>query len=142
MRKARNDLLAQARAIRAATQTAARYLPNEAALAQPLALYDEWSGESVTYELNDIRRHGGLLYRCLIPHTSQAAWTPTAAPSLWTRIADPKEAWPDWIQPAGSHNAYTKGDKVSHGGKRWISAVDANVWEPGAEGVTQWAEAE
>ncbi len=137
MRKARNDLLAQARAIRAATQTAARYLPNEAALAQPLALYDEWNGEGVAYAAGDIRARGADLYRCLIAHTSQATWTPEDSPSLWTRIADPAQEWPEWMQ-----NAYAKGDKVSHGGKRWISAVDANVWEPGAEGVTQWAEAE
>lgn len=37
----------------------------------------------------------------------------------------------------GAHDAYSKGSKVSHKGKNWISNLDANVWEPG---VTGWTE--
>ena len=135
----RTDLLAQARAIRAATQTAARYLPDEVAYAQPLALYDVWSGAGVAYVVGDIRRDGGQLYRCVTAHTSQASWTPADTPALWTRIADPAQEWPEWIAPTGAHNAYAQGDKVSHGGRHWISDADNNVWEPGVSG---WTEAE
>lgn len=57
-----------------------------------------------------------------------------------TRIADPAQEWPEWIQPTGAHNAYAKGAKVTHAGKRWISDVDANTWEPGVYGWTEHIE--
>lgn len=136
----RNDLVEQAQAIRAGMQSLARTAPDAVLLAQPMAMYDEWSAESVAYEVNDIRQYNGLLYRCVQAHTSQATWTPEAAASLWTRIADPAQEWPEWIQPTGAHNAYALGAKVSHAGKHWISDVDANVWEPGVYGWTEQAE--
>lgn len=136
----RTDLVEQAQAIRAGMQALARTAPDAVLLAQPMAMYDEWSAESVAYVLDDIRQYNGLLYRCVQAHTSQATWTPEAAASLWTRIADPTQEWPEWIQPTGAHNAYAKGDKVSHNGKHWISDVDANVWEPGVYGWTEQAE--
>ena len=77
------------------------------------------------------------LYRCLEAHTSQDDWAPGTAPSLWVAISDPAEEWPEWRQPAGAHDAYAKGAKVSHNGKRWVSDVDGNTWEPGAYGWTQ-----
>ena len=43
-----------------------------------------WSGASVAYKAGDLVTYQGKTYRCLTAHTSQAAWTPTAAPSLWT----------------------------------------------------------
>ena len=45
--------------------------------------------------------------------------------------------FPEWRQPTGAHDAYSKGDKVSHNGKHWVSDVDGNVWEPGVYG---WSE--
>lgn len=44
------------------------------------------------------------------------------------------EEWPEWIQPTGAHDAYTKNAKVSHKSKKWVSTTDANVWEPGVSG--------
>lgn len=44
------------------------------------------------------------------------------------------QGYPAWKQPTGGHDAYKKGDKVSHKNKNWVSTVDANVWEPGAYG--------
>lgn len=137
----RNDLVEQAQAIRAGMQALARTASDAVLLAQPMAMYDEWSADSVAYTLNDIRQYNGLLYRCVQAHTSQESWTPEAAPSLWTRIADPAQEWPEWIQPTGAHNAYAQGAKVSHNGKHWISDVGANVWEPGVYGWTEQAEA-
>ena len=32
------------------------------------------------------------------------------------------------------------GDKVSHNGKHWVSAVDNNVWEPSEAVPTLWME--
>ena len=136
----RTDLVEQAQAIRAGMQALARTASDAVLLAQPIAMYDEWSADSVAYTLNDIRQYNGLLYRCVQAHTSQATWTPEDAPSLWTRIADPAQEWPEWIQPTGAHNAYAQGAKVSHNGKHWISDVDANVWEPGVYGWTEQTE--
>lgn len=136
----RTDLVEQAQAIRAGMQALARTAPDAVLLVQPMAMYDEWSADSVAYTLNDIRQYNGLLYRCVQAHTSQATWTPEDAPSLWTRIADPAQEWPEWIQPTGAHNAYAQGAKVSHNGKHWISDVGANVWEPGVYGWTEQAE--
>ena len=136
----RNDLVEQAQAIRAGMQALARTAPDAVLLVQPMAMYDEWSADSVAYTLNDIRQYNGLLYRCVQAHTSQATWTPEDAPSLWTRIADPAQEWPEWIQPTGAHNAYAQGAKVSHAGKHWVSNVANNVWEPGVYGWTEQAE--
>lgn len=124
--------------VKEAARVAQRYIPDEVALTTPAVLFDAWSADGVAYVKGDIRQYDGLLYRCIQAHTSQSDWTPSAAVSLWTRIADPTQEWPEWIQPAGAHDAYVKGAKVSHNGKHWISTADANVWEPGAYG---WEEA-
>lgn len=124
--------------VKEAARVAQRYIPDEVALTTPAVLFDAWSADGVAYVKGDIRQYDGLLYRCIQAHTSQSDWTPSAAVSLWARIADPTQEWPEWIQPAGAHDAYTKGAKVSHNGKHWISTADANVWEPGAYG---WEEA-
>ena len=70
-------------------------------------------------------------------HTSQTAWTPESAPSLFAKvlISDP-ETIPEWIQP-DSTNPYQTNDKVTHNGATWISTIDNNVWEPGAYGWTK-----
>lgn len=57
--------------------------------------------------------------------------------SLWTPVSDPAEEWPEWSQPVGAHDAYSKDAKVSHNGKHWTSTVDSNVWEPGVYGWTE-----
>lgn len=111
-------------------------LPDETAIKVP-ELFPVWQA-GVSYAAGARRSYDGLLYKCLQAHTSQADWTPDVAVSLWTRIADPAEEWPEWIQPTGAHDAYAKGDKVSYDNKHWISAVDNNVWAPGVYG---WDEA-
>ena len=42
--------------------------------------------------------------------------------------------WPEWVQPTGAHDAYAKGSQVTHNGERYVSRIDANVWEPGVFG--------
>ena len=91
--------------------------------------YPYFAGERVTYE--------GSYYRCIQNHTSQSDWAPDVAVSLWVSISDPSEEYPEWKQPAGAHDAYSKGDKVSHNDKHWISDVDNNVWEPSVYGWTE-----
>lgn len=89
------------------------------------------------YQTGDRVQYNGLLYKCLQAHTAQSDWTPDVAVSLWVRVDDPSIEYPEWRQPQGSHDAYQKGDKVSHNGKHWQSDVDGNVWEPGVYG---WSE--
>lgn len=120
-------------------RTAASGTTDEKAILAP-ELFDRWNAESVAYAVGDRVRYGDLLYKCLTAHTSQESWTPDAAPSLWVRIDDPAIEWPEWRQPQGSTDAYAKGAKVSHNGKRWISDLDANVWEPGVSGWTEYTE--
>ena len=104
---------------------------------QGIELFDPWAADT-DYVTGDRRRHEGLLYKCLMNHTSQPSWTPDVSPSLWVRVDDPSQEWPEWVQPLGSTDAYAKGAKVSHNEKHWISDVDGNVWEP----PTMWTEAE
>lgn len=42
--------------------------------------------------------------------------------------------WPEWVQPTGAHDAYAKGSQVTHHGEKYVSQIDANVWEPGVFG--------
>ena len=113
--------------------TAQFVVPDDIALTIP-DIYPEWSADSVAYKLNEKVRYNDLLYKCLTAHTSQASWTPTDAPSLWVRIDDPAEEWPEWRQPTGATDAYPKGAKVSHNSKHWVSNTENNVWEPGVYG--------
>ena len=96
-------------------------------------LYPDWR-EDTPYTTGYRVLHGGILYRCLQDHVSQASWTPTDAPSLWARVLIPDpEVIPEWVQP-DSTNPYMRGDKVTHNGQTWVSTVDGNVWEPGVYG--------
>lgn len=130
---------AQARALRQAIVTASASLSDEEALSAPM-MFDKWK-EDTAYSAGNRVRYEGILYKCLQAHTSQTTWNPADAVSLWARVLIPDpEVIPEWIQP-DSTNPYMKGDKVTHNGKTWESAVDNNVWEPGAVGTeTLWIE--
>ena len=124
--------LEAAKVVRAAMDAAAAALTDEQAL-KAAAIYPAWSAED-TYDAGERVRFGGALYKCLQGHTAQADWTPTAAPSLWTKVLTSETGEPlPWEQP-DSTNPYMKGDKVTHGGKTWVSTLDNNVWEPGVYG--------
>lgn len=112
-------------------------LTDEQALDIPY-IFDEWDPNGVEYE-KDVSRvqYEGYLWKCLQSHTSQISWNPKDANSLWVRIDDPAEEWPEWRQPEGAHDAYAKGAKVTHNKKHWTSDVDNNVWEPGVYGWTE-----
>ena len=101
---------------------------------EAVELFPAWNGNGHTYEAGDRCRYNGLLYKTLQAHTSQPDWTPETATSLFVRVDDPAEKWPEWRQPTGAQDAYTQGAKVSHNEKHWISDVDSNVWEPGVYG--------
>lgn len=127
-----NNIVEQAREIRRQTTEAAHSLTDEAAL-NSLLLFDEWStfvGRSVAVKQRV--RHGGLLYECVQAHAPLDNWQPDITPALWKRVS--VEAFPEWIQPLGGHDSYEQDSKVSHNGKKWVSTIDGNVWEPGVYG--------
>lgn len=121
-----------ARAYRAKLDGLISTAADEAALSA-VAVFPAWQPEG-NYAGGDRVRYGGALYRCLQSHAAQSDWTPDAAVSLWVEITDPTIEWPDWTQPEGAHDARPLGDKVTHKGKRWVSIVANNTWEPGAYG--------
>ena len=130
---------AQALAMRAIIEANSKQATDEEAARAPF-IFPAWSGDSVQYNAGDRVQFNGKAYRVLQSHTSQAAWTPAAAPSLFAEILIPDpETIPEWIQP-GSTNPYMNGDKVRHNGKTWVSDIDNNVWEPGVYGWTVTAE--
>lgn len=121
-----------ARALRRYIEQLSATLPDQDAL-EAVELFPKWS-ETAEYSVGDRVRYGELLYKCLLDHQAQASWTPDTATSLWVRVDNPAEEWPEWIQPVGSADAYPFGAKVSHNEKHWISTYDNNVWEPGVYG--------
>lgn len=96
---------------------------------------DEWQA-GAAYYIGDVYAYAGVEYECIQSHTSQVGWEPPNAPALW-KVHRADGEITEWTQPAGAHDAYAKGDKVTHNGKTWQSDVDANVWEPGVYG---WSE--
>ena len=102
------------------------------------SVFPEWATDTA-YKAGDRRRYGEKLYKCLQDHTSQADWTPDAAPSLWVEIAKPGEI-PVWRRPTGAHDAYNTGDKVHYETAEdpvYRSTKDANVYSP-AEWPEGW----
>ena len=100
-------------------------------------LYPVWA-VGIAVAKDSRYQYEGKLYKCVQAHTTQADWAPDVTPALWVIVS--LEEWPEWIQPTGSHDAYSKGAKVTHNGKKWTSDVDANVWEPGVYGWTEYVE--
>ena len=97
-----------------------------------MALFRKWE-PGLDLVLNQRLQHEGKLYKVIQPHTSQEGWEPDKTPALFTEIPKAGEI-PEWKQPTGAQDAYSKGDQVRHNGQTWESDVDANVWEPGVYG--------
>lgn len=119
---------------------------DEAAL-EVLTIYPKWEdniGKTITND--DIAKglnryqHNGELYKVVQPTVFQTQYEPGAegTSSIFVKIS--LEEWPEWVQPTGAHDAYAKDTKVTHNGKKWTSDVDANVWEPGVYGWTEYVE--
>lgn len=124
----------QARKLRALIEKMSAELPDAEAFDAP-ELFPAWGLKQ--YTTGDRVQYNERLYKCLQSHTAQSDWTPNVAVSLWVEVSDPSVEFPEWKQPTGAQDAYSKGDKVSHSSKHWVSDYDANVWEPGVYG---WSE--
>lgn len=92
----RNDILAQAQAIREAMGKVTATLTDEQAI-EVKELYELWDGNSVSvYDGTDGKhpqtkvrgRISGLLYKCRQSHTTQRDWPPEITPNLWAVISE------------------------------------------------------
>lgn len=105
-------------------------------------LYPEWTANK-KYLKDEIVKYGvnidneTQLYKITVEHVSQAQYPPNTDITHYTKIGFTEDGTTIWTQPLGAHDAYKKGDVVSHKGKTWISDVDSNVWEPGVYGWTE-----
>lgn len=106
---------------------------DEVTAAEHTKLFSPWVS-GMAYSVGALRQYNGELYRCVQAHTSQDNWTPDVAVSLWVKAGNPLDEYPKWAQPIGSHDAFNKDDKVTHNDKKWVSTIDANVYEPGVYG--------
>lgn len=124
---------AKAKQLRQLIEQLAVTLDDETALTG-VELFPMWAIDTA-YAAGDRVQHGGILYKCVQAHTSQADWTPDSTPALWVTVS--LDEYPEWVQPTGAHDAYNTGDKVSYNGKHYVCTVDANVYAPDVHG---WVE--
>lgn len=130
-------LIEKARTMRPLIEKAVSASLSDTEALDAVTLFPAWASEK-SYAVDDRVKYDGVLYKCLTAHTSQADWTPTAAPSLWAKVLIPDPGTiPEWEQPE-STNPYMAGDKVTHNGKTWVSDIDNNVWEPGSYGWSEY----
>ena len=110
----------------------AETLSDAQALQVPM-LFDDFDGNGVAYEVGKRIMFEGVLYKVIQAHTSQAGWTPTAAPSLFAKVINETidGSIPEFEQP-DSTNPYMKGDRVIFNGKVYESLIDNNVYSPEA----------
>ena len=110
----------------------AETLSDAQALQVPM-LFDEFDGNGVAYEVGKRVLYNDILYKVIQAHTSQAEWTPVAAPSLFAKVINETidGSIPEFEQP-DSTNPYMKGDRVIFNGKVYESLIDNNVYSPEA----------
>ena len=110
----------------------AETLSDAQALQVPM-LFDDFDGNGVAYKVGKRIMFEGVLYKVIQAHTSQAEWTPIAAPSLFAKVINETidGSIPEFEQP-DSTNPYMKGDKVIFNGKVYESLIDNNVYSPEA----------
>jgi len=85
-------------------------------------------------QIEDVREFDGVEWRNLM------AGNPYVPPYGWKLVKEPVGVQP-WVQPTGAQDAYPLGARVTYRGRTWENTgSSANVWEPGAPGITQWDE--
>jgi hypothetical protein len=112
---------------------------DENELLDMIDLYESYQVDKL-YKVDDIFKHEGKLYKVIQEHTSQANWIPSELPALYLSLM-PDNVIPEWVQPTGSHDAYSVGDRVIYEGKVYESIIDGNTWSP-ADYPQGWEEAD
>lgn len=96
--------------------------------------YPVWRAP-LTVQAGEVYLYKGNLYEVVQSHTTQSDWTPDTTYALWKRYYNPDNEPEPYRQPQGAHDAYRKGQRVTHNGFTWESLIDANVWVPGSVGT-------
>ena len=121
---------AKAKQLRQLIAQLAVTLDDETALTG-VELFPAWAiGKA--YAVNDRAQYSGTLYKCILAHTSQSDWMPSATPALWKTVS--VDEYPEWVQPTGAHDAYNIGDKVTYNGQHYVCTSNANVYAPDVYG--------
>ena len=89
----------------------------------------EWINNELI-QVDWIRFHLGVKYKCIQPHMTVEGQTPNLTPALWVKVT---VGVLPWVQP-GSTNPYMKGNRVTFNGFTWESLIDNNVWSPAVYG--------
>ena len=121
---------AKAKQLRQLIEQLAITLDDETALTG-VELFPVWV-VGKAYAVSDRAQHNGTLYKCIQAHTSQDDWMPSATPALWVVVSI--DEYPEWVQPAGAHDAYNIGDKVTYNGQHYVCTSNANVYAPDVYG--------
>ena len=96
-------------------------------------VFPSWKPEK-EYKTGDRIQYQGKLYKVITSHTSQEDWIPDKTPALWVAVSI--EEYPEWVQPAGAHDAYNIGDKVTYKGNHYVCDINGNVYAPDVIGWT------
>ncbi len=100
-----------------------------------LSIYPVWSEyeEGIELAVGLLLTHSGNLYKVIQAHNKQSDWAPNIVPALFVKLS-PAGVIAEWVQPAGAHDAYNIGDKVTFNGVVYESTINANVWAPNVYG--------
>ena len=71
----------------------------------------------------------GKTYRAIFTHWKYQVTDDNFA-SFYKEVITGESGIPEWVQPTGAHDAYSKGDKVIFEGKTYESVIDSNVYSP------------
>ena len=69
--------------------------------------YPEWSANNTSYAVGNLVYYQGKIYECTYAHSSNEAWTPTAAVTLWKERSDLHG------EPGNNQTETTKGSEQS-----------------------------
>ena len=101
---------------------------SEEELFEMIDLYPNYTIDT-NYNVGDIFKYEGKLYKVIQAHTSLENWVPSELPALYLSLM-PENIIPEWVQPLGGHDAYNIGDKVIFEGRVYESLIDGNTWSP------------
>lgn len=104
----------------------------ESELLSIIELYENYQTD-FDYIEGALFKYMGQLYKVIQDHTSLENWRPNELPALYLNLL-PSNIIPEWVQPAGAHDAYQIGAQVIFMGSIYVSTVDNNTWVPGEYG--------
>lgn len=123
--------------IKRALQLTAAALPHaqarEVAMVYPKWAPGIWYEQDIYLSYGEDENGDPILYETTKGHTSAAEHPPVSTNTLYVRVSLTSSGRPIWAPPTGAHDAYNKGDVVSHEGRLWKSRRDGNTSVPGED---------